>query len=119
MQQIKSPRIVGAKRACQVHRRINFTKNKDRRKFDRSLLPAPAVYYSQEIQNLKIKSEWIQTHCCFHDDSKPSLGINMNDGHFRCFACGAKGGDILAFHRLRYGMSFTEAVDYFGAWNHG
>ncbi|OGV48943.1 MAG: hypothetical protein A3F46_06860 [Legionellales bacterium RIFCSPHIGHO2_12_FULL_42_9] len=98
---------------------VNFTKNKGRRKFDRSLLPAPAAYYSQEIPNLKIKSEWAQTHCCFHDDSNPSLSLNMKSGHFRCFGCGAKGGDIIAFHMLRYGLTFIEAVNYFGAWSHG
>jgi hypothetical protein len=118
MQSLKSPRLVGAKRANQIHQQTNFTKNNSRRKFDRSLLPSPAAYYSQEIKSLKIKSEWVQTHCCFHDDSKPSLSLNMIDGHFRCFACGAKGGDVLAFHRLRYGLTFIEAVNYFGAWRH-
>jgi len=31
-------------------------------------------------------------------------------------ACGAKGGDILAFHMERYGFNFVEAVKALGAW---
>jgi hypothetical protein len=119
MWNLKSPRLVGTKRANKVHQQINFTKNKTTRTFDRSLLPAPVAYYSQEIPNLKTKLEWAKTHCCFHDDSKPSLSVNMKKGYFRCFACGAKGGDVLAFHMLRYGLTFIEAVNYFGAWSYG
>ena len=47
--------------------------------------------------------------CVFHDNRTPSLSVNLETGAFRCFACGAKGSDILAFHRLRYGLSFEKA----------
>ena len=118
MKYTQSPRVVGAKRAQKIYQPINFNIKNGRRKFDRSLLPTPASYYSKEFQKLKIKSEWVKINCCFHNDSVPSLSINMVTGHFRCFACGAKGGDVLDFHMLRYKLSFPDAVTYFGAWCH-
>jgi hypothetical protein len=118
MNDIKSRPIVGTKRANQFYQQGHFTRNNHHRKFDRSLLPAPEAYYNKEFPKLKIKSEWVKVHCCFHDDSTPSLSINMVDGHYRCFACGIKGGDVLAFHRLRYGLNFVDAVNHFGAWKH-
>lgn len=84
-------------------------------KFNRSLLPTPAHYYSREFPGLKIKSEWVKVRCCFHEDQIPSLSISMIDGHFRCFACGAKGHDIIAFHRFRYGLNFIETLKALGA----
>ena len=42
----------------------------------------------------------------------------MVNGHFKCFGCGIKGGDVLAFHMLRYKLTFQDAVTYFGAWSH-
>ena len=87
--------FVGATRAYKTNVDSNFHLKIIGRKFDRSLLPTPAAYYSKQFQNLKIKSEWVKVRCCFHDDSTPSLSINMVNGHFRCFGCGAKGGDVL------------------------
>jgi len=31
-------------------------------------------------------------------------------------ACGAHGGDVLAFHRLKYKQSFVDAAKALGAW---
>lgn len=95
----------------------NFIRKKQSRKFNRDLLPSPASYYSNEFPKLNIHSEWAKVHCCFHDDQHPSLSINMTQGHFKCFACGAKGHDIIAFHRLRYRVSFPEAVSHMRAWS--
>ncbi|STX44497.1 DNA primase [Legionella donaldsonii] len=115
----RNPQFVGATRAYKTNLSSDFNLKVTERKFDRSLLPTPAAYYSKQFQNLKIKSEWIMVRCCFHDDSTPSLSINMVSGHFRCFGCGAKGFDVLAFHRLRYKLSFKDAVNQLGAWSHG
>lgn len=87
------------------------------KKFDRTRLPTPASYYSKQFKKLKIKSEKVVVRCCFHEDTTPSLSINLIEGYFRCFGCGAKGGDVLAFHRLRYGLNFTDAVTELGAWH--
>jgi DNA primase len=83
-------------------------------KFNRSLLPTPAKYYSQQFPGLKIKSEWVKVHCCFHEDNKPSLSISMIDGHFKCHACDAKGCDIISFHQQRYKLGFCHTLKDLG-----
>ena len=90
--------------------------NKGRYKFNRQLLPTPAAYYTQQFAKLRIRSEWVKVRCCFHEDKVPSLSINMVQGHFKCHACGARGGNILSFHRQRYQLSFIEAARALGAW---
>jgi DNA primase len=44
----------------------------------------------------------------------PSLRVSLADGHFRCMTCGAKGGDIIALHRLLTGCGFVQAVRELG-----
>jgi DNA primase len=40
--------------------------------------------------------------CCFHDDTQPSLSINLPTGLFKCFGCGVE-GDIITFYQKRHG----------------
>lgn len=88
----------------------------DNIKFDRNLLPAPAKYYGKQFPGMKINSEWVKVRCCFHQpDNNPSLNISMINGHFKCFSCGAKGGDVIAFHQQRYKLGFKDAVRSLGA----
>ena len=84
--------------------------------FDRNLLPNPSKYYSEQGLKLTGGGGWKQALCPFHKDSGPSLRVHTDTGCFRCMACGAKGGDVLAFHMLRYGMGFKEAAKSLGAW---
>jgi len=83
---------------------------------DHDLLPTPASYYSNQFPNLNIKSEWVKVLCPFHDDHTPSLNINTAFGGYRCWACGAKGGDVLAFQMQRYSQTFKEAAIALNAW---
>jgi DNA primase len=58
-------------------------------------------------------SEWAAIRCPVHKgggEQTPSLNVSLIDGHFRCHACGVKGGDIISLHRLITGMGFIEAV---------
>lgn len=49
--------------------------------------------------------------CVFHDDKHAgSFRVNLETGGFKCFACGAKGADIIAFIQLRDGLSFPDAL---------
>lgn len=82
---------------------------------DFQLLPSPANYYRQQFPGLNRGSEWVKVKCCFHEDRVPSLSLNMLQGHFKCHACGAKGGSILSFHRQRYLLSFVVAARELGA----
>lgn len=81
---------------------------------DRRSLPDPLVYLSQRgllIRPPRGASAVIT--CPVHKAGKEahaSMLVSLVDGHFRCMACGAKGGDIVALHRLITGLGFKEAV---------
>lgn len=58
-------------------------------------------------------SEWVSITCPVHaggNECTPSMRVSLIDGHFKCMACGEKGGDVIALHRLITGASFMEAV---------
>ena len=93
----------------------NYNKKRYKYKVDRSLLPTPAAYYNKQFPTLKIRSEWVKVLCCFHEDKTPSLSLSMTQGHFKCHACGTKGGDIIAFHMQRYKFGFLDAARALGA----
>lgn len=47
--------------------------------------------------------------CPFHEDSKPSLGVNLTTGAWECFAgCGS--GGAIDYHMRRTGLKFKEAL---------
>lgn len=55
-------------------------------------------------------------NCPFHDDRSPSLNTYTGrDGkqRFKCFGCGAQ-GDAIAWVRMRFGASFSEACQSLG-----
>jgi DNA primase len=84
--------------------------------FQRDRLPSSTTYYKAEGIKLVGGGEWRSALCPFHADKKPSLRVRLETGAFRCMACGVKGFDVLAFHRLRHGMTFVEAARDLGAW---
>lgn len=85
-------------------------------KFAREHLPAPLAYFEAEGLRLFGRGAWRTTRCVFHDDDRPSLSINVETGGYRCHACGARGGDVLDFHRARHGLGFKDAARTLGAW---
>ena len=84
--------------------------------FDLTKIPSPAEYFTSLDYQFKGNGTWRKTICPFHEDSRPSLVVNMDKGAFKCFACGAKGGDVIAFHQLLHTMSFADACKDLGAW---
>lgn len=84
--------------------------------FERDRLPDPLSYFEGAGVRLIGRGQWRSALCCFHDDHNPSLRVNVESGAFRCMACGAKGGDILAFHQTRHGLSFKQAARDLGTW---
>ena len=85
---------------------------------DKARLPDPASYY--EGQGLRLmgqrRAKWKTTRCEFHDGSD-SMRINTETGAFVCMAgCGARGGDVLAYHRAAHGLDFVQACKDLGAW---
>lgn len=83
--------------------------------FQRERLPDPPDYFARAGLRLIGRGPWRSALCPFHDDRNPSLRVNVETGAYRCMACGAKGGDVLAYHRARHGLSFAQAACDLGA----
>ena len=102
-----------------LYRRI-FTSNTGaaRKSLDRRSLPTPSQYLTERgLLKNKARGEWAAIICPAHKggtEKKPSLRVSQIDGHYCCHACGLKGGDIVALHRLFTGMGFIEAVSDLG-----
>ncbi|WP_246072730.1 CHC2 zinc finger domain-containing protein [Extensimonas perlucida] len=65
---------------------------------------------------LQGRGKWRTAPCNFHGGSD-SLRVNSETGAWVCMAgCGARGGDVLAYHRALTGKSFVEAAKDLGAW---
>jgi len=91
-----------------------FVRAPGRKPLAHESLPAPLRYLTERgLLKRKPKAEWAAIICPAHKggaEKNPSLNVSMIDGHFRCMACGAKGGDIVALHRLITGLGFIAAV---------
>jgi len=85
-------------------------------RFQRERLPDAHGYYLNELGRLYGHKAWRSALCPLHDDSQPSLSVNIETGGFKCHGCGAHGGDVLAFHQRRYGLGFRDAAQALGAW---
>ena len=89
------------------YRRL-FGRERRGRTLDRASLPAPIQYLAQHgLLGRKPRGEWANVCCPSHKggaEKNPSLRVNLVDGHFCCMACGAKGGDLVALHRLITGV---------------
>ncbi|MDL2207530.1 CHC2 zinc finger domain-containing protein [Desulfovibrio sp. OttesenSCG-928-M16] len=54
-----------------------------------------------------------KVRCCFHEESRASLSVNIDSGNYHCYGCGA-GGDIYSFVMKRYGLGFSDAIAHVG-----
>lgn len=75
----------------------------------------PVDFYRLEIPTMpppKRPTGWADGGLCpFHDDRRRgNFRVNLDTGGFRCFACGAKGSDIIAFVQMRHGLNFRDAL---------
>ncbi len=73
----------------------------------------PLDFYRHELPDTKFKKQgWNDGGLCpFHaDNSKGSFRINIETGAYKCFSCGAAGGDVVAFTMALYGLEFLEAL---------
>lgn len=84
--------------------------------FIKDQLPDAVSYYESAGLTLQRGKKWRTTRCEFHGGSD-SLRINTESGAFVCMAgCGAKGGDVLAYHMAAHGLSFVDAAKALGAY---
>jgi hypothetical protein len=74
----------------------------------------PRAFYVSELPSMPPArgALWVDGGLCpFHADGRAgSFRVNLETGAFTCFACGAKGGDIVAFVQRRDGLSFADAL---------
>lgn len=73
----------------------------------------PLDFYRHVLPNAPLKKYgWNDGGLClFHADNKPgSFRVNLATGAFKCFACGAAGGDVIAFTMALHGLNFIEAL---------
>jgi hypothetical protein len=89
---------------------------RDKFPFKRNLLPRPAEYFKSQGLRVTGSGEWKDALCPFHPDTHPSLRVRLDNGAFRCMVCHKRGGDVLAFHMQRHGLSFIKAAKQLGAW---
>lgn len=82
--------------------------------FSKENLPPPKkVLELLNIRYLARGGDWIQVFCPFHangQERNSSLSMHTQSGHYKCHACGAKGGDVIAFYRAITGCGFREAL---------
>jgi hypothetical protein len=88
--------------------------------FRRDWLPSWLVYANQRGMKLSGSDGQIQrrTRCTIHGGERDSLTINVT-GPWLCQSCGARGGDVLTYHRAVTGLGFVEAARELGAWDDG
>lgn len=51
--------------------------------------------------------------CCFHQDTTPSLSLNLSEGLFHCKSTGClanKGGDCFTFYSLKHNVDYATAL---------
>ena len=89
-------------------------------KIDRRTLPDPLNYLvSAGIRIGSTSKGWVSICCPVHKggtEKRPSMSVHLSGGGFKCHACGAKGGDVLALHRMIHPhLRFFEAVAQIGA----
>jgi hypothetical protein len=84
----------------------------------KALLPSPEIFYREQFDRVgkPNRDRWASVLCCFHPDRNPSLRVNLHSGAFKCWSCGAAGGDVIAFLMQRDGLSFPDACRQLGAW---
>ena len=84
--------------------------------FDRRNLPEPVGYYEAAgLVFRERKGKWRTTRCEFHGGSD-SMRVNTDSGAFACMACGASGGDVLAYEMQATGAEFIDAAKALGCW---
>lgn len=83
--------------------------------FIRENLPDTRSYFESEGLPLQGHGKWLTGRCDFHGGSD-SMRVNTASGGWCCMACGASGGDVLAYHMQAHNLDFIDAAKALGAW---
>ncbi len=69
-------------------------------------------FYGRHIEGFKATGkEEVVCRCPFHEDSTPSMTVNVTTGLFHCFGCGEGGRDPIQFLEKRHGLDYKEAIE--------
>jgi DNA primase len=60
-----------------------------------------------------VSGRWMGV-CPFHQETKPSMSVNDDEGFFYCFGCQAS-GDVIDFYSRINGLDFKEALEQLAA----
>lgn len=74
------------------------------------------AFYSNEFSEQDTETltpTELRVRCCFHDDNKPSLSINIDKGYYFCHGCKAK-GNIFSYIMKRYDKTYQETCFILG-----
>jgi len=94
-----------------------YGRDSDRQsRYRRERLPEPLDYYRSRLHALRVRGNWADARCPFHADAHASLSVSLTHGGYLCHTCGAKGGDVLDFHRRLTGRGFIDAAKALNAW---
>jgi DNA primase len=72
---------------------------------------ADIVAVISEYTQLRRVGTRFQGLCPFHAEKSPSFSVNVTDGLYYCFGCGA-GGDVITFVREKEQLDFVGAVEW-------
>ncbi len=103
------------------HLQHSNTNHKSQLKIDKSALMSPSSVLDLLGVRYHRSGDGLSVYCPFHkngEERNASLLMNPKDGHFKCFACSEKGGDVIAFFRAVTGAGFVEALKALGG-RHG
>jgi DNA primase len=70
----------------------------------------PVEYYLIQFPGINTNRSMVKVLCPFHDDTSPSLSVNLEDGWYKCHACGEGGGGIVKFHMTRFNLSHKQTI---------
>jgi DNA primase len=99
------------------HQHPSTSRKKYQGKLDKSMLLSPIATLDLLGVRYRRSGQRLECFCPFHKNGaerNPSLMVDVRDGHFRCFTCGAKGGDVIALYRAVTSESFGAALQALG-----
>ncbi|CAG0994353.1 DNA primase [Methylophilaceae bacterium] len=116
--------LASSRKPMSSYRKANCPSRFNQGVFNKALLPMPVAVLARigiKPRTANRAGYW-QVCCPFHkggEEKNASLSMHQVKGNFRCFACGAHGGDVLSFWMQYTGKSFKHAAQELGAWEGG
>jgi DNA primase len=100
------------------HKNHSTSRKKYQGKLDKSKLLSPIATLDFLGVRYRRSGQRLECYCPFHKNGKernPSLMVDAREGYFRCFTCGAKGGDVIALYQGATEACFHDAIKTLGA----